>query len=152
MAEGEVIQEIKAEGAQEAASSAVLAVVETAGAVNANVEEVKAELADHQEASEERHIEILEGEAWLRKSLEVLSTTLTENLLALRQSLQLQAEQITALKIEVANLSTFLATKPLTPETPPKTPEVPIVEAEKPKEEEENPAAKTGSAKRYRKV
>ncbi len=101
------------------------------------VAEVAEVLDAHVAESEERHEEILEGEAWLKSQLDLLLTTLTAN------QLQLLLE-LSGIRTELVSLRQSPGSSPSTPPPPPAEamPEAIVVVAPE-SAVEENPVART---------
>jgi hypothetical protein len=89
-----VIIDVQKDAAETVATEVSTTVALTAGAVASEVVEVSDQLAEHAEASEERHEEILEGQEWLenqfqiqRSQLELFQTATTTMLNSLTTQL-----------------------------------------------------------------
>ena len=74
-----VIEAAQQDAAQEAASHVAAEVAGEAAVISGQVAAVEEELIDHAEASEERHEEILEGQAWQQQQFANLTNNLTNH-------------------------------------------------------------------------
>src|SRR5215831_18903524 len=91
----EVVAVVQENAASEAAGEAAAAAAAGDAVISGQVAEVSDDLADHAEVSEERHEEILEGEAWLRSQLETIAaqqSAMQAQLTAIQSSNQSQLD------------------------------------------------------------
>ncbi len=93
-----VVEAIQVDAAQAAADRVAISVEADAAAIAGEVAQVGDELADHAEASEERHTEILDGQEWQRTQFQQLQTNLTSLQSQLTALLSAQQSQLTALQ------------------------------------------------------
>jgi hypothetical protein len=93
-----VVEAIQVDAAQEAAQRVAGEVAIDSAVIASEVAQVGDELADHAEASEERHTEILDGQEWQRQQFNQLQANLTSLQSQLTALLSAQQSQLTALQ------------------------------------------------------
>lgn len=119
-----VVEEVRTDGAAVVAGETAGAVAAGAAVVTEAVEGVREELEDHAALSEERHDQILEGEAWLRNQIEMQGAALaalTALVTALQSTFQAGLSEI---RTELVSLRGSLASRSQSPtaEEPPQIP------------------------------
>lgn len=125
-AAAEVVEEVRTDGAAQAAEAAVGAVAVETAIVTDRVEEVRTDLEAHAETSEERHDEILEAGEWQRRTLESLLTMQQAQAAQLTALQTLITTELAAIRAELVSGSR--ASTPSTPNQPEPVPEVSVVE------------------------
>jgi len=122
-----VIENIQVDAGAEGGLAVAGVTVAAVGAVAEQVAQVGDELTDHAELSEERHEEILQGEAWTRNQLELL---LTNGQQIQTQLMVMQAAMLAELSAVRARVD--LAFPNPSPVSPPSTlePQPEVVEVE----------------------
>lgn len=123
----EVVAEVRADGAAIVAEQAVAATAAETAIVVEAVAQVDEALADHAEASEERHVEILEGEEWLRNQIGVFTGAQAAQTALL---MSLQAQLTAGLELIQSRLQSLNESQGLPPSTPTTPQSLPVVEPE----------------------
>lgn len=148
-----VVESVQRDAASEVAATAAAG----DAAIAAEVAGVADELAEHAELSEERHDEILEGNAWLSGRLNDVVTRLdglSTSMGTLVTSQQLTQSQLQQLQTKVDQMSQPQNQSPQsstdsTPSTPPPVEAVVVVET--PADQNERTPAPTGDTKQPKK-
>lgn len=121
-----IVESIQVDAATDAAAQVASVAVVGDSIIAAEVAQVEADLEAHAEASEERHVEILEGQQWLENQFQLLSSMITAQQAQLT-AMQAQQTALQTTVTELLNLNLSSALNPSNPQASEPTPEAVVI-------------------------